>query len=60
MIRDLSDNSKLYVAATGKPYPVALVGGKKGQTGSIRFSDWNRHVSLSAPSGALDISQFGG
>jgi hypothetical protein len=60
VIRDTSDNSKLYVAATGKPYPVALIGGKNGQTGEITFGNWNQHVSLSAPSGALDISQFGG
>jgi hypothetical protein len=59
-IRDTSDNSKLYVAATGTPYPVALVGGGKGQSGTITFDDWNEHVSLNAPSDALDISQFGG
>ena len=59
-IRDKSDNSKLYVAATGKPYPVAIVGGKKGQSGTIAFDDWNKPVSLSAPSGAIDISKLGG
>ena len=59
-IRDTSDGSKLYVAATGKPYPVAIVGGKKGDTGAIKFDDWNKSVSLSAPSNAVDISQFGG
>jgi hypothetical protein len=59
-IRDTSDNSKLYVAATGKPYPVAIVGGKKGQSGAITFGDWNKSVSLSAPSDAVDISRFGG
>lgn len=58
VIRDASDGSKLYVAATGKPYPVALVGGRKNQSGSVTFSDWNEPVSLSAPSGALDVSQF--
>jgi hypothetical protein len=59
-IRDTSDQSKLYVAATGKPYPVAIVGGQKGQSGSIAFDDWNKSVSLSAPKDALDASQFGG
>jgi hypothetical protein len=59
-IRDTSDNSKLYVAATGKPYPVAIVGGKKGQSGAITFDDWNKSVSLSAPSNAVDIGKFGG
>jgi hypothetical protein len=59
-IQDTSDNSKLYVAATGTPYPVAIVGGKKGQSGSITFGDWNKSVSLSAPGGAIDISSLGG
>lgn len=60
VIRNSSDKSTLYVAATGKPYPVAIVGGKKGQSGTITFDDWNKSVSLSAPSDAIDISQFGG
>jgi hypothetical protein len=58
VIRDVSDGSKLYVAATGRPYPVAIVGGQSRQSGTVTFSDWNQPVSLSAPSGALDVSQF--
>jgi hypothetical protein len=59
-LRSPGDGSKLYVAATGKPYPVAIVGNKKGRSGAVTFDDWNKPVSLSAPSDALDISQFGG
>jgi hypothetical protein len=59
-LRSLGDGSKLYVVATGKPYPVAIVGNKEGQSGAVAFDDWNKSVSLSAPSDALDISQFGG
>lgn len=59
-IRDTSDNSKLYVAATGKAYPVAIVGGKKSQSGTITFSDWNKPLTVSAPKNALDISKLGG
>ena len=59
-IRDTSDNSKLYVAATGKPYPVAIVGGKKSQSGTITFGDWNASVSLPPPKDAIDISVVGG
>ncbi len=59
-IRDTSDNSKLYVAATGKPYPIAIVGGKKSQSGTIAFGNWNESVSLTAPKGAIDISQLSG
>jgi hypothetical protein len=60
VIRDVSDGSKLLVAATGKPYPVAIVGGKKGTSGKIAFDDWNKGVSLSAPSNAIDITRLGG
>jgi hypothetical protein len=59
-IRDTSDNSTFYVAATGKPYPVALVGGKANQSGTITFGDWNKHVVLTAPSNAIDLSKIGG
>jgi hypothetical protein len=59
-IQDTSDNSKLYVAATGTPYPVALVGGRGRQSGAITFDDWNDPVSLSAPKDAIDISALGG
>ena len=59
-IRDTSDNSKLYVSATGTAYPVAIVGGKKSQSGTITFSDWNKPLSVSAPKGAIDISKLGG
>ena len=60
VIRDTSDGSKLYVAASGKPYPVALTGGNGEQSGQVSFGDWNKPVSLTAPKGAIDISQFGG
>ena len=59
-IRDTSDGSKLYVAATGRPYPVAIVAGGKGKSGAVTFGDWNKPVSLSAPSNAVAIDQFGG
>ena len=59
-IRDSSDNSRFYVAAVGKPYPVALVGGKANQSGTITFDDWNKRVALTAPNGAVDISELGG
>jgi hypothetical protein len=59
-IRDTSDNSKLYVAATGKPYPMAIVGGGNGQSGTIAFDDWSSGVSLGVPKDAIDISQLGG
>lgn len=59
-VRATNDGSKLYVAATGRPYPVALLAGKGGRFGKVTFGDWNKHVSLSAPSGAIDLSNLRG
>lgn len=56
---DGAANGTLYVAATGTPFPVALV--KTGTAGgALTFSDWNKAVTLTAPSGAIDISKLGG
>jgi hypothetical protein len=56
-LNDGSQNGTLYVSATGKPYPVALV--KTGSSGgTIAFDNWNESVSLTAPSNVLDFSQL--
>jgi hypothetical protein len=58
-IKDASDGSTLYVAATGTPYPVAATGA--GTTkGSVAFDHWNDSVSIDAPKGAVDIGNLGG
>jgi hypothetical protein len=54
-IKDSKDGSVFYVAATGKPYPIAASGG-----GSISFTDWDKQVSIAAPKGAVNISPLGG
>jgi hypothetical protein len=59
-VRDVTKNASLYVAATGTAYPVAFVQRKAGAAGAVTFGDWNASVSLNAPSGAIDISSFGG
>lgn len=56
---DSSHQGTFYVAATGKPYPVAFVG-PTAKAGAITFGNWNAPVSASAPKGAIDISQVGG
>jgi hypothetical protein len=59
-IQDTTQGGTLYVAATGTPYPVALIktGGKNG--GSITFDNWNQSVTVTAPKGAVDLSKFAG
>jgi hypothetical protein len=56
---DDGKSGTLYVAATGTPYPVALVETGAGG-GAITFSDWNKPVSLTAPTNVLDYSQLTG
>jgi hypothetical protein len=51
-------DSTLYVATTGKPYPVEL----KPDSGSaaLHFASWDAPVEVSAPRDALDFSSIGG
>lgn len=56
-IRDTSDGGTLYVAAVGKPYPVAIVGGT--DRGRVRFDDWNEPVTIAAPRNAIDLTTLG-
>lgn len=56
-VRDTSEGGHLYVATTGKPYPLQLAkGGAEG--GKISFDHWDEPVALSAPSNAVDITEL--
>ena len=56
-LRDPSQGGSLFIATTGEPYPIEIV--KHGsETGHVSFSDWNKPVALSPPSGAIDLSQL--
>jgi hypothetical protein len=54
-----TDGSTLDVAATGTPYPLRTV--DKGESaGTINAGDFGKKVTITAPTGALDLSQLGG
>lgn len=56
-VTDTTKGGTLYVATTGKPYPVEIV--KSGsQVGRVDFDHFNESVSLTAPATAVDISQL--
>jgi hypothetical protein len=56
-LHDTARGGTLYVANTGKPYPVQIA--KTGQNGGrVSFDRWNAPVSLTAPQGAIDITQL--
>jgi hypothetical protein len=52
-----SKGGSLFVAATGTPYPVAIVGDGTHK-GTVVFSGWNQPVTLTAPAGAIDQQQL--
>jgi hypothetical protein len=58
-VTDRRGGGTLYVAATGTPYPVAIVKtGARG--GTIAFDRWNEQVSLEAPADAISVDQLRG
>jgi hypothetical protein len=57
---DGAKNGSLYVAANGTAYPIALVKSGGSSPGTISFGDWNNAASLTAPSGAIDLSKLAG
>jgi len=56
-VADRAGGGTLYVAATGTPYPVAIVEtGARG--GTVAFDRWNKAVSLAVPANAVGIDQL--
>ena len=56
-VNDTTNGGTLYVATTGKPYPIEL--NKSGSDGGqITFDQFNQPVTLAAPSNSIDISKL--
>jgi hypothetical protein len=56
-ITDTQKHGTMYVATAGQPYPLQV--GRSGNAGgSLTFDHYNESVSLTPPSGAIDITQF--
>ena len=51
-------HSEMYVAATGAPYPVAIVDPTKHA--SLRFDAWNHWVPITPPADAVDAESLAG
>ena len=58
-LNDKTQGGTLYIAATGSPLPLAIVGTKTGHTGTVTFTDWNANATVTAPAGAIDLSKLG-
>jgi hypothetical protein len=58
-VQDTSKNSQLYVATTGKPYPIEIA--KAGSAAQhVDFDSYDASVALSPPAKSIDISQLQG
>jgi hypothetical protein len=56
-VKDTTNGGTLYVATTGKPYPIEVV--KSGPDGGqIAFDRFNQPMTLTSPRNAIDISQL--
>jgi hypothetical protein len=56
-VKDTTNGGTLYVATTGKPYPVEILN-TGAQGGHLVFDHYDEPVSLTAPPNAIDISQL--
>jgi hypothetical protein len=56
-ITDATKGGTLYIATTGKPYPIEISKGGSGG-GKITFDGWNAAVTLAAPANAIDVAQL--
>lgn len=54
---DTSKEGTLYVATTGKPYPIELSKGGS-ESGRVTFDRWNQPVAISAPANSVDMSEL--
>lgn len=58
-LKDTSKGGTLYVATTGKPYPLEITKAGK-ESGKVVLDRWDQPVKLTAPAGAIDISKLQG
>ena len=56
-VTDQSQGGTLYVATSGKPYPVQIAKTGTGG-GTLSFDRWNQPVSISPPANAIDLAQL--
>jgi hypothetical protein len=56
-VQDVTEGGYLYVATTGKPYPLQL--SKSGaEGGKVTFDRWDEPIELTAPAHSIDISEL--
>ena len=53
-----SKGGTMYVATTGKPYPLQVSKNSGGQSGKVTFSDYNKAFTITAPANSINIDQL--
>ena len=53
-----SKGGTMYIATTGKPYPLEVSKASGTKSGKVTFSDYNKVFSISAPSHAVDLDRL--
>jgi hypothetical protein len=56
-VKELSSGGTVYVATTGKPYPIEVVRAARGGA-SVSFDHWNAIGALAPPANAVDITRL--
>jgi hypothetical protein len=56
-ITDTTKDGTLYVATSGKPFPLQLSKGGS-ESGKITFDGWNEPVTIAAPSNSIDLAEL--
>jgi hypothetical protein len=57
-VKDTTGGETLYVATTGKPYPIKIARTGGRGVGHLTFDRYNEPVSVSAPANSIDISKL--
>jgi hypothetical protein len=57
-LKDSKGGGSLYVAASGKPYPIEFKG-TGSSSGLLKLSDWNSAAAPKPPANAIDIGSLG-
>jgi hypothetical protein len=57
-LRDTKQGGTIYIATTGKPYPLSIQKTKGSDTGTLEFEDWDKPVSVTAPTTYLDLDKL--
>lgn len=57
-LTDTTQGGTLYVATTGKPYPLELTNGAGKTTGKLSFTSFNQPVRITAPKGSISLAQL--